>query len=37
MPRYEMAIASATANDTWGNDLPRSPPMGHYGADHSPV
>jgi hypothetical protein len=30
MPRYEIAIANATAKRTWGNDLPRIP-MGHWG------
>jgi hypothetical protein len=31
MPRYEIAIANATANKTWGNDLPRSPLWGTKG------
>ena len=31
MPRYEIAIANATANKTWGNDLPRRPLWGTMG------
>jgi hypothetical protein len=30
-PRYEIAIANATANKTWGNDLPRIPLWGTMG------
>jgi hypothetical protein len=31
MSRYEIAIANATENNTWGNDLPRSPLWGTMG------
>ena len=31
MPRYEIAIANATAKSTWGNDLPRIPLWGTMG------